>query len=782
MGSRMRPSAISSKASPTKSCPRSPRRGGAHSKSPSCGRTRATMPSIRVRSASRARRALQRLAEVSPSSLRSTTCSGSTPRRRTRSRSRCAAWRRTVCFCCSRGASAPEHLRRSSSRRSTRSASGGSRSVRSASARSIASCAIVSANSSHARPCCGSTSSRAGIRSTPCSWRPEGREPSAVPRRSKSFSASRSPGFPAPTREALALASAFGTTPERLLRRAGVPPAALLPAFEANVIERTDGTIRFTHPLLSSVLYAGLGEARRERSRAHRRDRGRPTGPRTAPRARRWTSLTPRWQRSSRRPRRLPAIVAPAPQQPSSQSRRSGSRPPTARDERRRRALAAARAHHGAGEWTRARTIADELLAEAGIDSLRAEALVLLAELESVDRGVVLLEEALAEAGSRPALQSVIHCRLAWATRFRKGYVRALEHATRGGRARGRPRRRASCENGRRPCRRSSAGSRATPTDRPCPRSRTTSQRLWAARSSCRRRPSPSSARLQARTGGDGSVAARARARRVARARRAAERAGALGSRLGRVLGRALGACGRACRRGLRHRDPVRARGAAGPPSDRARRRPPRASSSSRASTPSVPSSSPRSSSRSIRRSTSPSSGSSPSGAATGRRPRSGSRRRTRRRPRSRGVSRASAGGARDHVELLLELGRVDEAVRILDAWEADATRARTRLGARARDTLPRARRRRTRDVDGADSLLEQAVAQHEARRRSVRPRPGAARARRRPPARAAEARARATRSRAALDGFEQLGAATLGREGARASSGASAAARARKG
>src|SRR5439155_14717805 len=38
-------------------------------------------------------------------------------------------------------------------------------------------------------------------------------------------------------------------------------------------------------------------------------------------------------------------------------------------------------------------------------------------------------EEALREATSRPALQSVIQTRLAWATRFRNGYVRALEHA-----------------------------------------------------------------------------------------------------------------------------------------------------------------------------------------------------------------------------------------------------------------------------------------------------------------------------------------------------------------
>ena len=41
----------------------------------------------------------------------------------------------------------------------------------------------------------------------------------------------------------------------------------------------------------------------------------------------------------------------------------------------------------------------------------------------------MLLEEALREAASAPALQSVAHCRLAWATRFRKGYVQALEHA-----------------------------------------------------------------------------------------------------------------------------------------------------------------------------------------------------------------------------------------------------------------------------------------------------------------------------------------------------------------
>src|SRR5262249_32442635 len=88
--------------------------------------------------------------------------------------------------------------------------------------------------------------------------------------------------------------------------------------------------------------------------------------------------------------------------------------PHPAHEDRHRRALAAARAHQSAGEWTRARTIATDLLAEAGIGSIRSEALVLLSEHENNDRSVDLLNEALREAGSRPALQSDIRCRLAW--------------------------------------------------------------------------------------------------------------------------------------------------------------------------------------------------------------------------------------------------------------------------------------------------------------------------------------------------------------------------------
>ena len=97
------------------------------------------------------------------------------------------------------------------------------------------------------------------------------------------------------------------------------------------------------------------------------------------------------------------------------------------RDERARRALAAARAHLAAGEWTHARSIAGELLAETAQGPVRAEALLVLAEFHHDDLAVPVLEEAVREASSQPALQARILLRLALAERFRKGFPSALD-------------------------------------------------------------------------------------------------------------------------------------------------------------------------------------------------------------------------------------------------------------------------------------------------------------------------------------------------------------------
>jgi DNA-binding CsgD family transcriptional regulator len=233
-------------------------------------------------------------------------------------------------------------------------------------------------------------------------------------------------GLPAATREALALASALGSPSETLLKRAGVKGDALDPAFAAHVIERENGTIRFTHPLLSSVLYRELGE---ERQSVHGRIAEIVEDPllraqhlalsRDTPNATVAGVLDDATQLAA--DRGASAVAAELAEQALRLT------PVDGRDERHRRALVAARAHHAAGEWTRAQTIATDLLAETEIGPWRAEGLVLLADLESTDRSAAILEEALLEAASLPALQAVIHCRLAWATRFKNGseHIRA---------------------------------------------------------------------------------------------------------------------------------------------------------------------------------------------------------------------------------------------------------------------------------------------------------------------------------------------------------------------
>jgi DNA-binding CsgD family transcriptional regulator len=249
-------------------------------------------------------------------------------------------------------------------------------------------------------------------------------QPLPVPETLEELVRARIDGLPAATREALALAAALGAPSESLLERTGVAADALEPAVVAHVIERQSGTIRFTHPLLSSLIYEDLGEERRNihgriaeivedpllraRHLALSRDRPDPEVAAVLDDAARLAA-----------DRGAAAIAAELAEQAVRLTPLDG------RGERHRRALAAARAHQGAGEWTRARRIATELLAETEIGPMRAKVLVLLAELESVDRSAALLEEALREAASRPGLQSVVHCRLAWATRFKTKFDHA---------------------------------------------------------------------------------------------------------------------------------------------------------------------------------------------------------------------------------------------------------------------------------------------------------------------------------------------------------------------
>ncbi len=253
-------------------------------------------------------------------------------------------------------------------------------------------------------------------------------EPLPVPETLEELLRARFAGLPPSTREALALASALGTASESLLERAGVAPAALEPAVAAHVIERTEGTIRFTHPLLASVLYRELGP---DRPRVHRAIAQVVDDPLLRARHLALATETPDAGLAASLEEAAAVALGRGASAAAAELAEHAVRltPQTAGEHRTRRALAAARAHQAAGEWTRARTIATELLAEADDGSWRAEALVLLAELETRHRAAELLEDALDEAASRPALQSVIHSRLAWVSRFMSG---SAEHALEG--------------------------------------------------------------------------------------------------------------------------------------------------------------------------------------------------------------------------------------------------------------------------------------------------------------------------------------------------------------
>ncbi len=253
-------------------------------------------------------------------------------------------------------------------------------------------------------------------------------EPLPVPETLDELVRARLAGLPAATRDALVLASALGTPSKALLEGADVAPDALEPAVGAHVIEYENGSIRFTHPLLSSILYRDLGEQRRG---VHRRIAGMLDDPLLRARHLALSSDAADAEvaavlddaTSLANERGASAVAAELAEQALRLT------PPDERHERYRRALAAIRAQRAAGEWTRARAMVAGLLAESDIGELRAEALVLLAELEGLHRSVELLEEALLEAQARPALRARILCQLAVAVRFEQGFDGGLEHA-----------------------------------------------------------------------------------------------------------------------------------------------------------------------------------------------------------------------------------------------------------------------------------------------------------------------------------------------------------------
>lgn len=241
-------------------------------------------------------------------------------------------------------------------------------------------------------------------------------KPLRVPETLEGLVRARIDALPPATRDSLLLVAAVGRPSTELFADLDITERELGPAFTTRVIERADATVRFTHPLLASVVYHGSSPHKRRR--AHRRLADVVADPLDCARHLALSTDAP--------DNDVAAVLEDA-------ATLAGTRgapiaaaelaehalrlaPPGAHADRARRALILARAQRNAGEWARARSVLADLLESARAGPLRAEALVLLAEVESERRSIALLEEALREAASSPALQSVIHCRLAWAS------------------------------------------------------------------------------------------------------------------------------------------------------------------------------------------------------------------------------------------------------------------------------------------------------------------------------------------------------------------------------
>jgi len=238
-------------------------------------------------------------------------------------------------------------------------------------------------------------------------------------------------GLPQATQDALVLVAALGSPSLKLLAGAGVREDDLEPAFDARVVERENGSVRFAHPLLASVLY--LGRSAKERRRAHHFLADVVTDPIERSRHLALATDAP------------DADVSATLEQAAEVARARGATlvaaelgehsvrltPAAAIEDEHRRTMAAGRAHMAAGEVERARTLGDALAERSPEGVPQAEVLMYLSELESarLQDKVELRRRALREQDLPDELRQRIHQRLALDLRFLEGRTPALEHA-----------------------------------------------------------------------------------------------------------------------------------------------------------------------------------------------------------------------------------------------------------------------------------------------------------------------------------------------------------------
>jgi DNA-binding CsgD family transcriptional regulator len=257
-------------------------------------------------------------------------------------------------------------------------------------------------------------------------------EPLPVPESLEAVARDRLAGLPPPTRAALAVIAAGGRPRLELLGAAAVPDEALAPAFAARVLETRGRVVTFTHPLLGSALYGNL--TRQEREHAHELLAKVVDDP--IARARHLALATRRPQEE------VAAAVEEAAGVAAGQSANVAAAelaahalrltPSEDEDAQHRRAVVAVRLHLLAGDASRARAEAEQLLVRELAPRQRADVLIALSDVENTSaakRAIAFRREALAAVDSDPALQASIHTWLAGAVRVVEGLDAAEAHA-----------------------------------------------------------------------------------------------------------------------------------------------------------------------------------------------------------------------------------------------------------------------------------------------------------------------------------------------------------------
>ncbi len=255
-------------------------------------------------------------------------------------------------------------------------------------------------------------------------------QPLPVPEMLEELVSDRLAGLPLSTRDALAVAWASGNPTIELLRSAHVDEAALEPALAAHVVEWQSGVIAFTHPLLGSVLSQRRSTA--EQRATHRRLAAVVNDPLDAARHLALATESPDPDVASALESAAANAAGRAAMATSVELHEHALRltVPDDGDGLDRRTIAAARAHAATGDLARARVLTQAVCERASPGAAHAEALELASDLADSQRETIALRRAaLSEAIADPALQARIHAWLAWAVRFHESLGAAEEHA-----------------------------------------------------------------------------------------------------------------------------------------------------------------------------------------------------------------------------------------------------------------------------------------------------------------------------------------------------------------